>query len=52
MGELDAGAEYLGEAVELGLAAGGKFDARVLNFFDGGEELLDVGYQLISTGSA
>lgn len=43
MGELDAGAEDLREAVELGLTWRRKLDAGVLDLFYGWEELADVG---------
>lgn len=52
VGELDAGPEKLRETVELGLAEGGELDAGVLYLLDGGEELVDVGDELVGTGAA
>ena len=47
MGELDAGAENLRETVELRLARCRKLDAGVLDFLDGGEEVVDVADELV-----
>lgn len=52
MGELDAGAENLRETVELRLARCRKLDAGVLDFLDGGEEVLDVADELVGAAAA
>lgn len=52
VGELDAGAENLRETVELRLALRRKLDAGVLDFLDGGEEVLDVADELVGAAAA
>lgn len=43
MREFDAGAENLGETVEVRLSRGRKFDAGVFDFFDCWENFADEG---------